>query len=409
MKRLKTGPAVRGSVQMSAVFLLALAMTGCGGSTEPRPADGPAVQGLRVEAVRPQNVAAEIAAPGSVVAESTAQVAARTMGTVTQVVVREGDLVKRGQLLAQLDERELVARRNAARAALEGAAAGVAEANRGVTAAQAQADVARKTYDRYVYLRDQKSVSPQEFDEVEAKQRAAQAGFDQTKARLEQAQTGKARAESEARAAEEVAGYARVVAPFDGRVVRRTVEPGSLIAPGVPLFTVEDTSHYQLEVTLPGDAITAAAASSGSIRRGSIARVELDAMAGQAFLGKVIELEAGADPLSHTVRARIELPRNPAMQSGLFGRAWFRRGERRVLAVAASAVIERGQLRGIYVTDLSGTARWKVVTPGPKIGDQVEILSGLSEGEQVVVNPGNRELDGAKVAAAAGGGQEKSR
>ena len=239
------------------IVLIAAGMlaAGCGGGLESTPQKAEVVHGLRVQKMQLQTVANELEAPGSVIAQSTAQVAARAMGTVLQVAVREGDNVKRGQVLAQLDERELSAHRSAAQAASRGASAGVVQATKAVAAAQAQADVMKKTYDRYNYLKEQKSVSPQEFDEVAAKQEAAQANLEQAKAALSQSEAGVAQAESEAHAAESVASYARVVAPFDGRVIRRSVEPGSLVSPGMPLFVVEDTSRYQLEATLPAEVL----------------------------------------------------------------------------------------------------------------------------------------------------------
>jgi membrane fusion protein, multidrug efflux system len=223
---------------------------GCGGENQRVAQKAEIVPGLRVQKIRLRSVADELEAPGSVIAVSTAQVAARTMGTVLQVATREGDYVKREQVLAQLDERELVSHRSAAQAGAQAATAGVAQATKALAAAQAQADMMQKTYDRYSYLKEQKSVSPQEFDEIAAKQQAAQANLEQVTAALRQAEAGSAQAESEARAAESVASYARVVAPFDGRVIRRTVEPGSLISPGMPLFVVEDASRYQLDATL---------------------------------------------------------------------------------------------------------------------------------------------------------------
>ena len=92
-----------------------LVLSACGGSNERFAQKIEVVQGLRLQKVQSQLVADEIEAPGNVIAASTAQVAARTMGAVLQVAVREGDTVKRGQLLAQLDERELSAHRAAAR------------------------------------------------------------------------------------------------------------------------------------------------------------------------------------------------------------------------------------------------------------------------------------------------------
>jgi RND family efflux transporter MFP subunit len=386
------GKLLRVSVLCVSFFLvtmLTLLLGGCGGSAPQQPATE-VVSGLRIETVRPENVPDEIEAPGTVASVATAQIAARTTGTVERVAVREGDRVRRGQLLIALDERELVARRDAAQAALHEAAAGRDEAARAVAAAQAQADVAAKTYDRYVFLRDQKSVSPQEFDEVEGRQRAAQAALAQAKARAAQTDAGYARAEQESGAAGTVAGYARILAPFDGTVVRRLVEPGSTAAPGMALLIVEDSSRYRLEATVE-------AADSASIRRGSKARIRLDAIPGKEFAGTVAELEAGADPTSHTVQAKVDLPADPAVRSGLFGRAWFRRGDRRAIAVSANAIFARGQLSGVYIVDPGGIARLRLVTVGARFGERLEVLSGLGDGERIVADPAARELDGKRV------------
>jgi len=386
--------------QMRFVLIVAgMAATGCSGGNETTSQRVEVVQGVRVQTVQLQNVVDEWEAPGSVIAVSTAQVAARTMGTAVHVAVREGDAVRRGQLLAQLDERELSAHRSAAQAASRGASAGVAQATKAVAAAQAQADVMKKTYDRYAYLKEQKSVSPQEFDEITAKQQAAQANLEQAKAGLRQAEAGASQAESEAQAAQDVASYARIVAPFEGRVIRRSVEPGSLVSPGMPLFVVEDTSRYQLEATLPAEALATA-------KKNASVRVQLDGWAEKSLPGKVAEIEAGADPASHTLRARVDLPKETGVQSGMFGRAYFARGEKPALVVASNVLVSRGQLHGIYVVDDTGLMHWRVVTLGKSIGNQVELLSGLNDGDVVVVNPGSQELDGKKTGAARAGGEK---
>jgi multidrug efflux pump subunit AcrA (membrane-fusion protein) len=376
------------------VGLIAASVTaaGCGGAGERTTQKVESVQGLRLQKMQQQNITDELEAPGNVIAVSTAQVAARTMGTVLQVTAREGDIVKRGQVLAQLDERELSSRRNAAQAASQGATAGVALATKALAAAQAQADVMHKTFHRYSYLKEQMSVSPQEFDEIAAKQQAAQANLEQAKAGLHQAEAGAAQAESEASAAENVASYARVVAPFDGRVIRRTVEPGSMVSPGMPLFVVEDTSRYQLEATLPAEALA-------TVKKNVAARVQLDALADKSLAGKVAEIEAGADPTSHTLKARVDLPKEAGVHSGMFGRAFFAQGVKRALVVNGDALVHRGQLIGIYVMDDAGLVHWRVVTLGKPSGSQVEVLSGLNDGDVVVLNPGSQQLDGKKAAA----------
>ena len=382
------------------LLVAAALLSGCGSGTEGPVAKVEVVQGLRVQRLELQKVTDEWEAPGTVIAVSTAQVAARTMGTVMQVAAREGDAVKRGQLLAQLDERELAARRSAAEAASQAASAGVGQARKAVEAAEAQATVAQKTYERYVYLKDQKSVSPQEFDEITAKQQAAQANLEQAKSGLRQAQAKTAQAQSEVHAAESVASYARVVAPFDGRVVRRSVEPGSLVAPGMALFVVEDTSRYQLEVTLPSEALSA-------VRKGEAVRVEIDGLTSKSLAGKVAEIEAGADPTSHTVKARIDLPKEVGTESGRFGRGFLAHGEKRALVAPPDAIVTRGQLRGIYIVDANGLMQWRVIALGKATSNGVEVLSGLSDGESVVLNPGTQDLSGKRTSVATSVSGEK--
>ena len=391
---------MRQGMRVFAALLAAALLVGCG-ETENKAVKPETVSGLRVQKIELKNVPDELGAPGTVIAAATAQVAARAMGTVLQVAVQEGDAVRRGQLLAQLDERELVARKDAAHARSQAAEAGVGQAQKAMAAAQANADVMQKTYDRYVYLKEQKSVSPQEFDEISAKQQAAQAQLEQAKAALQESQAGKDQAQAEAHVAESVASYARIVAPFDGRVVRRTVEPGSLVSPGVPLFVVEDTSRYQLQATLPTEALS-------FVKKGSVARVQLDAMTVKSLEGKVGEIEAGADPGSHTLNARIDLPRDVKVESGVFGRAYFALGEKQALVVPLDVIVARGQLRGIYVIDANGLVHWRVVTLGQSANGLVEVLSGAAAGDAVVLNPGVQELDGKKTAQIAARSEEKS-
>jgi len=377
-----------------------LLLAGCGSEAPTSQQRTEAIAGLRVQKVQLQNIPDELEAPGSVIAVSTAQVAARTMGTVLQVAVREGDTVKRGQLLAQLDERELSARRNAAKAASQGANAAVVQATKALAAAQAQAGVVQKTYDRYVYLKQQNSVSPQEFDEMAAKQESAQASLEQAKAGLQQAEAGASQAESESHAAEDVASYARIVAPFDGKVMRRSVDPGSLVSPGMQLFVVEDTSRYQLEAILP-------AAGLNTVKKDTPVRVQLDALGEKSLAGKVAEMEAGADPTSHTWKVRIDLPKDGGGQSGMFGRAFFLQGEKRALMLPRDAIVNRGQLQGVYVVGEGNLLHWRVVTLGKAIGDRVEALSGLNDGEVVVLQPGAQELDGKKIGTATNSGEKR--
>jgi len=388
---------MRNRERIAAKHAIALALSGsllaagCGSEKAVRSDTPELIQGVRVETAKLRSVPEMLEAPGTVVSMATAEIAARTTGTVLRVDAKEGDSVKQGQLLAQIDEQELVARKSAAQAGLERAVAGVAEATRGVAMAQAQADIAKKTYERYTYLQQQKSVSPQEFDEIGAKNLAAQAGFEQAQARLQQAEAAKAQAESDARAADEIANYTRIRAPFDGNVVRRLVEPGTVVTPGTQLFVLEKAGMYQLDATLPAEALAA-------VKRGASAEVRFDALPGQSFSGKVVEMEAGADAATHTVSARIALPNDANIRSGMFGRAAFQHGEKKAMIVESDAVVERGQLRGVFIVAGNGMTAWRVITTGQRAGGMTEILSGLEDGETYIADPHGRELDGKRIA-----------
>ena len=382
----------RPALGIAILWPLVLTLAGCAKPPAQMQPDVETVAGIRVGAAQREAVPILREASGTVASIRTAEIAARAMGTVEEVLVREGDAVKAGQLLVKLDERELGQHRNAARAALDEAAAARDAAGRDVAAAQAQLDVTEKTLARYRSLREQKAVAPHEFDEVEARQRAAAAALEGARAHQRQADAAYKRMESEGTAAETVLSYARIVAPFNGVIVRRQAEPGTMAEPGRPLLTEEDTSRYRLEVMLD-------AAQSGGLRRGAKLRVRLDAPPAKDLEGTVAELEPAADPLSQTQRVRIDLPQSPALRSGLFGRALFPAGERQAITAPRAALVERGQLVGVYVADSSGTARWRVITAGDAVGDRVEVLSGLGDGDRVVLNPENRSLDGKRVEA----------
>jgi RND family efflux transporter MFP subunit len=371
---------------------LLLALWGCGGTTAPEQAAPAVARGLTLATIQLKTIPNELPAPGTVASVRTAQMAARVMGTVDDVTVREGDRIRKGQVLVVLDDRQFAAQRAAAEAGVKQAAAAEQAAKRGVAAAEAQASVAGKTYKRYIFLRKEKSVSPQEFDEVEAKHQAAQAMLAEARARLAQTEAAYQQARQQVSAASTVTSYTRLVAPFDGVVLQRFVDPGAMATPGTPLMTIEETSRYRLEATVDAEQTT-------GIHVGTRARVELDAFPGKSFAGRVAEIEPGANPASHTVQVKIDLPHDPALRSGLFGRAWFRQGERQAIVVPDTAILDRGQLRAVFAVDSAGIIHLRLVTLGARVQSERVVLSGLGPGDRVVTNPGARDLDGMKVEA----------
>jgi multidrug efflux pump subunit AcrA (membrane-fusion protein) len=133
-----------------------------------------------------------------------------------------------------------------------------------------------------------------------------------------------------------------------------------------------------------------------AIRVGQSAEVTIDSI-GSRRNGPVAEIVPVADPATRTVTVKVDLPPEPRLRSGLYGRARFVTGARTALAMPSGALVERGQLQGAFVVDTGGVARFRLVTTGRALDGAVEILSGLGEGERVVADGVERLADGAPV------------
>jgi RND family efflux transporter MFP subunit len=183
-------------------------------------------------------------------------------------------------------------------------------------------------------------------------------------------------------------GYAEIKAPFAGLVLARRVEPGALSAPGVPLVDVEQTGNYRLEAIVEESRL-------GAVKQGAMTTVTVDAIA-TPLTGRVVEIAPAVDPGSRAFVARIDLPANPALRGGLFGRARFSTGTRQVLAVPRAAVETQGQLQSVLVEE-GGFARARLVSLGAAREETIEVLSGLRSGDRLILPRPAGLVDGAPV------------
>ncbi|GBC83335.1 Toluene efflux pump periplasmic linker protein TtgG [bacterium HR10] len=394
-----------GKVHHAILLAAALTVTAACGKREEAAADRtPAVVRARLETVAKTPIEDTYEAVGTVRSRTTSVLSAKIMGNVLAVFVREGDRVRSGQVLVQIDDRDVQAQLRKAEAGWREAEHAREEIERAIRAAEsareaarAQAELAAATFHRYEALRERRSVSAQEFDEVRARYRAALAEAERAeelllslRAKREQVLAKIEQAQADVAAARVALSHTRVVAPMAGLVTAKSVEIGVLATPGMPLLTIEDDTHYRLEVTVPESQIAA-------VRVGDPVSVEIDALGSRSLLGRVAEITPAADPMSRSSTVKVDLPseKAPALRSGMYGKARFRIGERRALTIPRTAVLQRGQLTGVYVVDEEGAARFRLITLGKVYGDRVEVLSGLTEGERIVAeNPhGIREGD----------------
>jgi len=325
--------------------------------------------------------------------------------------VREGDRVKVGQLLIEIDDRDGNAQLRKAQSGLREAQDRVEEVDRTIQAAESaekavEADqvLSLSTYNRYKSLLEKKSVSQQEFEQVEARYRSRSAELERAKAQIrsllarrEQVLSKIEQAKEEVTTAQIFVGYARIQSPIIGVVAAKQAEVGALATPGSPLLTIEDDSHYRLEAVVEESMIR-------KTRVGDSVGVRIDASEPREWKGRVVEISPVSDPASRSVIAKISLvssdPKTvtqPSLRSGLFGRARFSSGQRTLIAIPAKAMVQRGQLQGVYVVDSTNIARLRLIQVGKSYGERVEVLAGLRDGEQILVEGLEKVQDGCRI------------
>ncbi len=379
---------------LSPLALFLAALSACGGGEQPTKtaAAGSATAPVpvKVQTVASQQWPESYEATGTVRSRTSGVVSSKLMAYVQQVAVQVGDHVREGQVVVTLDARDLDSGVQRAQAARSEVTSAIQEADSGVASAKAGLDLAQATFRRIEDLTAKKSVSNQEFDEASARLKSAQAGYEMARSRRAQLDSKVAQVDQEIRSANIMRDYARITAPFAGVVTARSVEPGNLAAPGAPLLTIEREGAYRLEASVDESRLAL-------VKAGEAVEVSLDSV-DHRFPARVSEVVPAVDAASRSYIVRIDLPPASNVRSGMFGRAVFGMGSRKVMAVPSAALIERGQLQSVMVVE-DGVARIRLVTTGRRSGEAVEVLSGLSEGEKVVAPLPAALVDGTRVEA----------
>jgi membrane fusion protein, multidrug efflux system len=284
-------------------------------------------------------------------------VAAQVSGAVTAIEVKVGDSVKAGQLLVRID----------ARVADQSAAASEAQ----LLSAQALLDVARKDYDRQRQLYQQKFIS--------------QAAVDQAESQFKASQAQAAALRAEANATRSQSGLAIVRAPYSGIVAEVPIQLGDMALPGRALLTLYEPGALRATANVPQSAVPAQLQG---------AKVELPGLPEDRrwIVPTQVQLLPTVDAGTHTVELRLTLPPGAAgLSPGMFARVWLPDTRTETTAgrlyVPASAVARRGEMTGVYVVDAKGAARLRQVRLGRVEGANVEVLTGVSAGERVALDP----------------------
>ena len=355
----------------------------------------PRIDGASIDAADPiavttapvtmTEVAAGIDVGGVVQARTTALIAARLLAPVREVRVLPGDRVRKGQPLVVLDSHDLAAAARAAQAAALATEQGANAAAAELQAAEAALTLARASHDRIAGLYAKRSATAQELDEAMSALRSGEARVAGASARALQARAAidSARAASEQAAVTE--SFTTIIAPFDGVVTEKMIEPGNMVSPGTPLLRVEDTTRFRLEVRVDESRIAA-------IRNGASVPVFIGSSV-SGVSGTVVEVSRAVDADARAFVVKIALPDVPGLRSGEVGRARFSASPGRALTIPPSAIVRRGQLTSVFVAD-NGRARMRLVNMS-----ESEVLAGLAESELVILSPPPGLVDGRRVTA----------
>ena len=348
----------------------------------------PSATAVQVKAVALSSIDDTYRASGTVHARETADIAARVSANILEVRVHAGEHVQAGQTLIVLEHRDLEASLRRAEAAHSELDSTVVETENAILSAKANLDLARATHRRSQALLAYASISQQDFDEADARLKTAEAALEIAISKRKQVVARRNQSDAEVAEARAALSYATLVAPFAGVVTDRKADPGSLATPGTSLLTIEREGKLRLETSLDETRVNLA-------KIGGSVEVEIDGF-NSPIVGRVGEILPTVDPATRTATVKIDLPATPGLRSGMFGHAAFAFGGREGLFIPQSAVVEHGQVRYVHVVD-GGVTKLRLVTLGELRGESREILTGLTEGEEIVVEPPPLLADGSRV------------
>ena len=342
---------------LAAMILLAVMTVGCKGKQKEEAAKRPEITGVTVSSVSLSTVDDVYEVTGTVRANSTSIVASRVMGMVTSIPVREGDSVKAGQVLLIIDDRDAVQRVRAASMAVE-------------SAKQSQS-LAEKTWQRYKKLYDENVISRQEMDQMDTQKKVADAEYERIKSMAEEAKT--------------YLSFARVTAPISGRITEKRIDAGSMATPGMPLLVIEGGGSSYIEVSI--DAGLGAKVKTGMVVEAIVENMD------RPLPGMIREVFPSVDPSSRTFTCKVEI-RNALLRSGLFARVRIPVGKRKTILVPEQAIIQKGQLTGVYAVDGQDIVTYRLVRKGNTSAGGTEILSGLTLNDRIITAGIEKVIDG---------------
>jgi len=353
------------AIVLLSVFCL-LSFAGCSGDDK-RAENKPAIVSGTAWVTHLQELPRYREYAGTVSSQGNAVVGSQLTEKVKSVFVREGDFVKQGQLLAQLDPQSQ-------RYKSEAAAAGALAAQKTFLLAEEDQKLATSTFLRYKDLYAQQAISSQLMDEMENRKERANLSVEESKNAWDQAAANLQEAEVNR-------SFCEIRAPLSGKVRSKFLDPGSLAVAGTPLFVIEsETAGYLIETDVDEDTLQ-------FLSVGTALKVRATAKNGQGqeSEGTVAQVIPFIDQTVRKYHIKVAADdRRLFLVAGAYVKVLVPEGIKRVLIVPNSAIISKGQLTGVYAIDEQQVLRFRIVKTGEQTGDQWEIISGLNDGDVIL-------------------------
>ena len=352
---------------LTILSISAVLLSSCGGDKKEQIKQEPAIN-VKLGGVSSSENNAFVTASGKIEAENSANLSTRMMGYVTKIHVKVGQNVGAGQLLVSINSADLQAKK--------------AQVDASILQATAAYNNAKKDYDRFVALFKQQSASQKELDDMTARYEMAKAGLEGAKQMRNEVMAQ--------------FSYSNITAPFSGTITNTFVKEGDMANPGMPLVSVEGASRWQVTAMVSETDINA-------IKNGMPVKV-LVKSSNNNLTGKVIEVSGSGANTGGQYLVKINLDKTDnSVLSGMFVNVQFpvenkpQSTQSKTVLIPESAIVEQGQLKGIYTIGTGNVAILRWLRLGKTFGNQVEVLSGLSANEQYIVSAEGKLYNGAKV------------
>ncbi len=346
---------------------LAFFASSCGSDEKKAIVDNSVAIMVKTSAVQADGSNPFLTVSGKIQAANSAELSTRTMGHVNKIHVNVGDRVRKGQLLVSINNVDLQAKRGQVKA--------------GITEATAAFNNAKKDYDRFKSLFAENSASQKELDDITS-------NYEMAKARLEGANQMKNEINAQF-------SYTNITAPFSGKVTNKYIKTGDMANPGMPLIAIETPGDFEVSAMVPESEIS-------NIKAGAIVDVIVKSI-DQTVKGKVTEVSTSSKNTGGQFLVKIALDKTEAnILSGMFTSVNFplekkEQAKTTMVLVSQEAIVNRGQLSGIYTVSQSNTALLRWLRLGRTYGDKVEVLSGLTADEAYITSAEGKLFNGAKI------------